>query len=306
MSAMNTGDAEAVVALFDPRMREALPVEKTRGFVDGLQKARGKLLRATREGDTASTTRGVYRVEAERGFWALDLHIDAQGRIAGLRFADPPAPDPEVAQSEVPLRLPFDGVVTVFWGGARVELNQHVNHKSQRRAADLLVLGEDGKSVTGDGKKNADSRIYGMPVLATAAGKVVTVIGGIPDNEPGKMNAYMAFGNTVVIEHQPRLFSTYAHLQPGKVRVKVGQTVKAGDVLGLVGNSGNSSEAHLHFQLQDGPLIGRRADARGPGVDARRVHVPQGRRGDAGEASLALTRTTRRAPRSARPRGAAR
>ncbi len=211
-----------------------------------------------------------------------------------------------MAQSEVPLRLPFDGVVTVFWGGARVELNQRVNHKSQRRAADLLVLGDDGKSVTGDGKKNADSRIYGMPVLATAAGKVVTVIDGIPDPEPGKMNAYMAFGNTVVIEHQPRLFSTYAHLQPWKVRVKVGQTVKAGDVLGLVGNSGNSSEAHLHFQLQDGPLIGRRADARGPGVDARRVHVPQGRRGDAGEASLALTRTTRRAPRSARPRGAAR
>ena len=48
-------------------------------------------------------------------------------------------------------------------------------------------------------------------------------------------------------------FAFYAHLQPGSVRVKVGDTVKTGQVLGLLGNSGNSDAPHLHFHIMDGP-----------------------------------------------------
>ena len=47
----------------------------------------------------------------------------------------------------------------------------------------------------------------------------------------------------------------FAHIRPGSVRVKVGQTVAAGDTLGLCGNSGNSSEPHLHYHLQNSPRL---------------------------------------------------
>lgn len=269
---LSAGDADGVFSLFDPRMKEALPIDKTRAFVQGIAAARGKLTRPQRKLDApnaSSATSATFVVGAERGAWQLDVHLDAEGRIAGLRMTDPPPPEPPVRTSDVKLRLPFDGAWDVFWGGDTVELNQHVNHRSQRRAADLLVLGEDGKSHRGDGKQNGDYHSYGRPVRAVAAGSVTTVIDGIPDNDPGTMNAYMALGNAVIIEHRgptpPRagsraepgppapLFAVYAHLQPGRLRVKVGQKVRAGEVIGLVGNSGNSSEPHLHFQLQDGP-----------------------------------------------------
>jgi murein DD-endopeptidase MepM/ murein hydrolase activator NlpD len=69
------------------------------------------------------------------------------------------------------------------------------------------------------------------------------------------MNPYFVPGNTVVIEHEPNLYSVYCHLKRGSVKVQLGQSLKRGQVLGLCGNSGHSSEPHLHFQLQDGPLF---------------------------------------------------
>jgi murein DD-endopeptidase MepM/ murein hydrolase activator NlpD len=66
------------------------------------------------------------------------------------------------------------------------------------------------------------------------------------------MNPSFGPGNVVIVKHSDHVFSLYAHLQPGKFRVKRGAAVKKGNVLGLCGNSGNASEPHLHFQLQDG------------------------------------------------------
>ncbi|MBC7061441.1 M23 family metallopeptidase, partial [Salmonella enterica subsp. enterica serovar Enteritidis] len=59
----------------------------------------------------------------------------------------------------------------------------------------------------------------------------------------------------VILQHADNVYSAYAHLQPGKLRVRTGAKVKKGAVLGLCGNTGNSSEPHLHFQLQDGPRL---------------------------------------------------
>jgi murein DD-endopeptidase MepM/ murein hydrolase activator NlpD len=60
-------------------------------------------------------------------------------------------------------------------------------------------------------------------------------------------------GNHVVLDHGNGEFSLLAHLQKGSLRVKAGDTVKAGQPLGLCGNSGNTSEPHLHIHLQTGP-----------------------------------------------------
>lgn len=106
-----------------------------------------------------------------------------------------------------------------------------------------------------DGKKNEDYFAYGKEIRATADGTETTVVDGIHDNVPGTMSPSMLTGNLVIVKHADDLYSAYAHLQPGKMRVKIGAKVKRGAVLGRCGNSGNSSEAHLHFQLQDGPLF---------------------------------------------------
>jgi murein DD-endopeptidase MepM/ murein hydrolase activator NlpD len=236
-------------------MQKALPVDSVRPFIEGVVKANGKLVAAERSAGESSPTRGSYRVDAERGQWWLELSLDPDGRIAGLKLTNPPAPDPPVEKSTIALRLPFRDPFTVVWGGDRIELNQHIHHKSQRRAADLLIIGDDGRTHSGDGKQSSDYHAWGKPVLAVADGKVITVVDGVPDSEPGRLNGYAAVGNMVVIEHAPKLYSMVAHLQPGKLRVRVGQRVRAGAVLGLVGNSGNSSEPHLHFQLQDAPAV---------------------------------------------------
>jgi murein DD-endopeptidase MepM/ murein hydrolase activator NlpD len=251
---MNARDAKAIFEMFGPAMKQAVNQDKTELIVNGIANDNGKIVRATRTLGVGNERHAVYTVEFEKNTkLVLDLTVADDGKILGLRITEPPAPDPAVAKSTLPLALPFRGQWLVFWGGDTLAVNQHVTHKSQRRAADVLKVGADGKTHTGDGAKNSDYLAYGQEILAAADGKVETVIDGVPENEPGKLNPYFATGNTVILRHADSVFSVYAHLQPGKLRVKRGQAVKRGSVLGLCGNSGNSSEPHLHFQLQDGP-----------------------------------------------------
>jgi murein DD-endopeptidase MepM/ murein hydrolase activator NlpD len=192
-------------------------------------------------------------VVADRGTWRLEISLDAAGLIAGLLVTEGRRPAPPIARSDVPLSLPFRGEWVVQWGGDRREVNHHVGAPDQRRAADLAMDGPDHKTHRGDGRSNADYLVYGQEVLAVADGIVETVVDGVPENVPHDENHYVVYGNYVLVRHGPSLFSGYMHLQPGQMRVKPGMQVKRGAVIGLVGNSGNSTEPHLHFQLQDGP-----------------------------------------------------
>lgn len=76
------------------------------------------------------------------------------------------------------------------------------------------------------------------------------IVNDVQDNKPvGTENTEQIAGNHVIIDHGNGEFSYYAHLQKGSVSVKAGDVVKAGDTLGKCGNSGNSSEPHLHFEV---------------------------------------------------------
>src|SRR5262249_34628988 len=143
----------------------------------------------------------------------------------------------------------------VAWGGSTLEDNPHVTTNDQRRAADLVVVGADGKHFKTDGKKNDDYPAYGQDVLAVADGAGVTVVDGGPESVGGAREVACGPGTMVIVEHGKSLYSMYAHLQPGKMKVKAGQKVKAGAALAAVGNSGSSSEPHLHMQLMDGPRV---------------------------------------------------
>ncbi len=130
-------------------------------------------------------------------------------------------------------------------------------HIAQRFAIDFVQLREDGRTFTGDQKDNKNYRCYGAEALAVADGVVVAVKDGIPENIPGANSRAVPItletvgGNHVILDLDHGRFAFYAHLQPGSIRLKLGDKVGRGQVLGLVGNSGNSTEPHLHFHISN-------------------------------------------------------
>jgi len=128
---------------------------------------------------------------------------------------------------------------------------------SQRYAIDWIQLREDGKTWKDDPLKNANYRCYGAHALAVADAIVADTHDGVPENIPGATSRAVAItpetlgGNYILLDLGEGAFAYYAHLQPGSLKVKRGDTVKRGQLLGLVGNSGNSTEPHLHFHLAD-------------------------------------------------------
>ena len=129
-----------------------------------------------------------------------------------------------------------------------------------RLAIDYTKLGEDNQAFTGERTRNENWHAYGQEVLAVADGLVVETRDGLADNTfsgpaPGGPNLETLLGNHVFLEIAPRVYAGYAHLKPGSLRVKKGERVKRGAVIGLVGNTGNSGAPHLHFQLSEDPSI---------------------------------------------------
>jgi hypothetical protein len=156
--------------------------------------------------------------------------------------------------SEVRFRLPLDGPILVGWGGATPDVNYHVASPDQRWAYDLLVA-KDGKTHSGDGTRHEDYYCYGLPVLAPADGQVVAVLDGQPDQPIGVMGGEPAGGNQLVVEVAPGQFLFLCHLQRGTIAVKEGDRVTQSQLLAKVGNSGNTSEPHLHIHLQSTPRL---------------------------------------------------
>ena len=170
--------------------------------------------------------------------------------------------------------FPLRGVWYAGWGASF-----HTGHRwaiPEEFALDIAKIGESGLSHKGDGTRFNDYYAYGADVLAAANGRVTSVANDQPE-DPSAMQrpnesqeAYFArlqkeqaerlakgltaiAGNYVMIDHGKNEYSLYAHLQPGSVRVHVGDQVKAGDVIGKLGSSGNSTEPHLHFHVCDKP-----------------------------------------------------
>jgi murein DD-endopeptidase MepM/ murein hydrolase activator NlpD len=128
---------------------------------------------------------------------------------------------------------------------------------SQRYAIDWIQLYEDGRTWKDDPLKNANYRCYGARALAVADGIVADTHDGVPENVPGATSRAVPItpitlgGNYILLDLGDGAFAYYAHLQPGSLKVKKGDAVQRGQLLGLVGNSGNSTEPHLHFHLAD-------------------------------------------------------
>ena len=257
IQAINSNDSAAIQASLDTQMRRAFPPDKTTSFFGGLVSAAGKLKQVGAPQITGPTA--IVRVTAERGAWDFKITLDASDKISGLSVTPPgsgPAADSTaVPRSRTPMQLPFRGEWYVFGGGDNESVNNHVSVRGQRRAADIIIKGADDLSHKDTGRRNEDYFVYGKEILAAAPGTVVTAIDGVPDNEPGSMNPLCAVGNCLIIDQGSHEYAVYAHLKPGSLSVHRGDKVRKGQVLALCGNSGNSSEPHLHFHLQDNAIL---------------------------------------------------
>ena len=125
---------------------------------------------------------------------------------------------------------------------------------AQRYAIDFVRV-EENKTFSGEASENESYFLYGAEVLAVGAGSIVEVRDEVAENVPTEplppATIESATGNYVLQQLGDGRFALYAHLQPGSLRVRAGDEVEPGQVLGLVGNSGNSSEPHLHFHVTD-------------------------------------------------------
>ena len=128
---------------------------------------------------------------------------------------------------------------------------------AQRFAIDWVKVDDRGHTFTGDSLENSSYYAYGNDALAVADGIVTEVKDGIPQNVPGLNSRAVPItletvgGNHVILDVGGGHYAFYAHLQPGSIKVRTGERVKRGQLLGLVGNSGNSTEPHLHFHVSD-------------------------------------------------------
>jgi murein DD-endopeptidase MepM/ murein hydrolase activator NlpD len=128
---------------------------------------------------------------------------------------------------------------------------------AQRYAIDFMQLGPNGRFTRDDGRRNESFFAYGVPLLAVADGRVAGIKDGIIENVPFEKPAVeitleTLCGNYLLLDIGAG-YAVYAHVKPGSFLVKVGERVRRGQPLALLGNSGNSDAPHLHFHVTDRP-----------------------------------------------------
>ncbi|MFC4302476.1 peptidoglycan DD-metalloendopeptidase family protein [Cohnella boryungensis] len=250
-SALIEGQFDKVYAQMSEDFHKAISVEQLR---EGYVEFSADVKEWKREPQAELEGQLSYVWTDPQGRQALSMTFDDQGTILAMRLQPlKQFPDTDAVKTKRAYGLPFKGEWFVVWGGTNVLMNYHYEHESQRYAYDL-VQAKNGASYEGDPARNESYYAYGQPILAPGDGIVARVVNDIKDNVPvGTFNTEHPAGNVVVIDHGDGEFSFLAHLQEGSVEVKVGDRVSQGDPIGLCGNSGNSSEAHLHFQVSDQP-----------------------------------------------------
>ncbi|MGX1025289.1 DUF3887 domain-containing protein [Psychroflexus sp. MBR-150] len=246
----NSDEYQKIFDLFSTEMKSALPIEQTTDFLKGLKSQAGKIVK--REFVKYEQTYASYKTTFERAIFAVNISLDNNAKVNGL-FVKPYKEDnlPKLERNKTKLILPFNGEWTVFWGGDTKELNYHVESEAQKNAFDLVITDQEGKTFKTDGKTNEDYYAFGKEVIAPCDAVVVLTVDGVKDNKPGELNPIYIPGNTVILKTKNNEFLFFAHFKQNSIVVKQGQKVKQGELLGLCGNSGNSSEAHLHFHIQN-------------------------------------------------------
>lgn len=194
----------------------------------------------------------------------ISLSMDPKQKAVATNYEL--APTKVTRREAVVLAPPLRGPGWVVANGCCSEFTAHrgtvlpVNgapHVAERFAIDFVQIDPLGRLFEGPLDQLSSYPYFGDEIHSATAGKVVSVVDNIPNTPAGAfppaITAERAGGNHVVVSFAGGHYAFYAHLQPGTVRVHVGEKVKVGQVLGLLGNSGNSNAPHLHFHVMDSP-----------------------------------------------------
>ncbi|WP_299333587.1 peptidoglycan DD-metalloendopeptidase family protein [uncultured Psychroserpens sp.] len=246
----NASDYNGVFELFNADMQTALPIDKTEAFFTDMKSRLGDI-KAFEFNRLKQGVAHIYKVTYESESRDMLLYLDNSDKIGGL-LVTPHKPNdlPIIERNTTKMILPFKEEWFVFWGGTTVAQNYHVAYEDQQYAYDILMV-KDGSSYSGDPKKNENYYVFGKDIIAPCDAKVVKVITGVKDNIPGELNPEQLTGNTIVLQTEAEEYILFAHLKENSILVKEGQMIKQGDVMGQCGNSGNTTEAHLHLSLQN-------------------------------------------------------
>lgn len=152
----------------------------------------------------------------------------------------------------IPIELPFMGVWKVSQGHDGEYTHQH----NYRYAWDFVIEDNHDKQFDNQGDFVEDYHCFNKPVVACGNGVIEEVVDYVDDNTIGEVNLEHNWGNTVIIKHNPYVFSKVSHLKKDSITVKKGDAVTLGQTIAKCGNSGRSPYPHLHFQLQSYPYIG--------------------------------------------------
>jgi murein DD-endopeptidase MepM/ murein hydrolase activator NlpD len=260
---VSRGETKALWADFNERMRAAVKdsvsyATTSASIHDQIGAIDSVLSEEVSEKDSLIVIRTRCRFQRLPVPGVLTVGFDPGGRIGSMSIR-PDAADPKEYpspyldyQPRARFELPFKGEWLVFWGGRTLGENYHAASRAQRFAHDLVMV-RDGRTHADTSRALTSYYCYGQPILAPAPGVVVTAVDSLPDQPIGSRDTAHPGGNHVVIDHGNHEFSLLAHMQPHSLRVKVGTHVKRGQLLGLAGNSGNTSEPHLHVHLMNGP-----------------------------------------------------
>ena len=241
----------------------------------------GRLLNGAKLADDLTLETGEAVIVMQQPFTWKGARDSVRVSARSLRGEEPVAGRASIpidgSTSKTQFRFPLKSGTWLVVAGASF----HTTHRwavPEEFALDIIQIGPNFRSHRTDGGSHGDFYAYGAEVVAAADGTVVQVVTGGPEHPPllrkpgesmddyyGRIGVMQAqnmaagipglMGEGVVIDHGNGEYSVYAHLKPGSLRVRVGQTVKSGETIGLLGSSGNSTEAHLHFQVCDKPSV---------------------------------------------------
>jgi hypothetical protein len=169
------------------------------------------------------------------------LAVSLVGTVSGPRDA-------------VRIGVPFTEQWEVASGGRSALVNNHWTLAVQRDAIDFVRL-VDGKTYRGDRSRLENFFIFGQPLVAVADGRVTEAVDAHPDLPVGGDTWHDMAGNHVIIDIGDGHYVLYGHMKLGSLRVRVGDQVRRGQLIGQVGDSGNSDEPHLHIQVQNKPTF---------------------------------------------------
>ncbi len=248
VSFFNESKNDSIVAMFSPEMNAALPLEKFTQVSAGLKMQLGSI-KKTRFIRLQKLS-AFYETTFDNAVLGMTITLNDKNEISGLLFAEYKEAK-EIIRNATKMKLPFKGEWNVTWGGDTKEQNYHVESVAQKNAFDILIKDKNGSTHKGTGATNEDYYAFGKELYAPCDGEIVLVVDGIKDNIPGNLNPIYVPGNTVIIKTAIGEYVFFAHFKQHSIVVKQGQKVSTGELLGLCGNSGNSTEPHLHFHLQN-------------------------------------------------------